>query len=111
MAERIQVYTFCIVLSTVFMPLLGSLSNRLLSPYSPESRTFEFVKEEAYFADRFGMIKGELPQPSGYYLFFYRDGHLERLSTKEPLGEGLEKGDTLSLTIKKGLWGFEWVKI
>lgn len=108
--EKIQIYAFFILLSAVFMPLLGSLSNRLLSLSEIAPVPVEFLQEEARYADRFGITKGDTVRPNEYFLFFYKDGDIHRIKTTTPEFSGKERGDTILLPIRKGLWGYEIVR-
>ena len=106
---RVQIYVFFTVLCALFMPLFASLSNRLLSPYPEREVPVEFIGEEGYYANRFGLVKGEMPEPTGYYLFFYHEGELHRITNDRPLFPDQERGDTVRLNMRKGLWGVRYV--
>ena len=107
--ETVQLYVFFIVLCTLFSPFFASLSNRLLSPAAPRPKQVEFFEEQAFLSDRYGLIKGEKAKPSGYYTFFYYRGRLRRVKSREPLLPGRKRGETVTLYMKPGLWGFEVV--
>ena len=109
LTEKIELYVFCMLMGAFFAPLLGSLSNRLLSFHPVRQEAVEFVKQEGYKSDRFGILQGEEVELDGYYLFFLRHGKVERITTKIPLPPDIQRGDTLYLPTKKGLWGFEWI--
>lgn len=112
LTDRVQVYAFFILLCTIFMPLFGSLSNRLLSFQKAQPEQVEFVEQSPFYASRLGVIKGEKIQPTGYNNFFYRNNKLYRVKTSERLfSENLEKGDSIDIPIKKGLWGIAWVQL
>lgn len=106
---RIQIYIFFTVLCTLFAPLFGSLSNRLLSPFPAREEAVEFIKEEAFYADRFGLIESEKPPPTGYHLFFFYRGELHRIINDHPHFSDRERGDTILLPVRKGLWGVAFV--
>ena len=105
--ERLQVFVFFIFLSALFMPLFGSLSNRLLSYHPIQSEQVELFKREARYVNRFGAIKGEKIEPTDYFTFIIRSGNLERIKSKRSLFEEKKKGDLVEIAIKKGLWGYE----
>ncbi len=107
--EKLQLTLLIAVPLALFAPLLGSLSNRLLSFRAEQSIPVELVEEKAYFASIFGVLQDEKVKPTGYRSFFYKDQQLLRLQSKTPLFEGAEQGDTVQLPLKKGLWGFEFV--
>lgn len=107
--DRIQVFLFCIVLTAGFSPLLASLSNRLLSPHPLKWESVQFFEEKPYISERFGIMKGEKVKPRGYNLFFIRNGTLERIDNRLPLSVKPQRGDSLQIPVRKGLWGVEWV--
>lgn len=107
--EQIQVYLLCIVLSALFLPLLASLSNRLLSPHPVVWEDVVFFEEKAYVSDRFGMIGDEPAKPRGYYLFILRKGKLERIDNRHSMSPAPERGEIILIPVRKGLWGASWV--
>ena len=107
--DRIQIYLFWTFLTTVFFPLLVSLGNRLLSPHPVVWESVAFFEEKPYVSDRFGVLKDEKVKASGYYLFFFRNGELERIDNIHPLAPAPERGDTILIPVRKGLFGVEWV--
>jgi hypothetical protein len=107
--DRIQIYLFWTFLATVFFPLLTSLGNRLLSPHPAAWESVAFFEQKPYVSDRFGIMKGQEVKPSGYYLFFFRNGELERIDNVHPLAPAPERGDTILIPVRKGLFGVEWV--
>jgi len=110
--ERIQVYLFFTALAVIFLPLLASLSNRWLSPHPPRMERVIFFEEKAYRQERFGLLFWGSPsdKPRGYYVFFMRDGKLERIDNRAPLSPPLQRGDALEISVREGLWGVEWVE-
>lgn len=108
--ERLQVYVFCIVLSALFMPLWASLTNRWFPRQRARPVPVEFIEEQARYVDRFGPIKGEQPKPNRYVSFFYYQGKLYRIQTDTPRFAGHERGDTVLVGMKRGLWGAEVVE-
>lgn len=111
LTERVQIYVFFVFLCVIFMPLFASLSNRLLSFNAIHQEEVEFVEQNASYSSRMGVIKGEHIKPNNYHSFFYRDNQLYRVKTKSPLfSPDQERGDRVSISVQKGLWGIEWVK-
>lgn len=107
--ERVQIYVFFIVLTALFAPLFASLSNRILAPEEPRQVPVEFVKEEGRYANRFGIPEQDSVQADHYFLFFYRDGGIFRIKSETPLFPDKERGDTISIPLQRGLWGYEVV--
>ncbi|GJM36166.1 MAG: hypothetical protein DHS20C18_51670 [Saprospiraceae bacterium] len=105
LTERVQLYVFFIVLCMIFMPLVVSLSNRLLNFAEPVMLQAEYVDIEPYYSDRFGLTKGEKIKPSGYFLFFYYNNRLKRIRLENPPFQDYARGATIVLPVKKGLWG------
>jgi hypothetical protein len=106
--EKVQIMIFFILIFLIFAPLFASLSNRWLHFGGTETRDYPFYQLETFISDRFGMIKGESPSPTGYYLFFIKDHRIVRITTHDARFERNQRGDTIALKIKKGLWGYEW---
>ncbi len=105
--EKLKLYIFFIVISLLLFPLLGSLSNRLLS-FSPKQKTeVELQSQEAYLQSRFGRVKTE-NKKDGIFLFFVKDQKIQRVKTKEVLFPDSKKGDRVSIVTKKGFWGYEY---
>ena len=108
--EKLQISLFFIFLIGLTFPLLGSLSNRLLSFQPVVSEQVEFVEIKAFAQSRLGMTKEELKngiKPSGYYLFFVRNDRIERIQLKEPMFEEVKRSEMVSFPIKQGLWGYD----
>jgi len=103
--EKIQLFIGAMVIGAILMPLVFSLTNRLLSFRGAQEESVEFVKNEAFNESRFGKIPQE--NYDGYYTFIVRKGAVIRLTTKTPIYEEAQKGDQVLLPIKRGIWGFE----
>ncbi len=104
--HKFQTFVFCIILSAMLFPLFGSLSNRLLAS-QPETKMYEFVKEDAYGTSRFGNIAGQKPQVDGTYVFFIKDHQHVRIQSQELRFYDKEKGDKIPLKLSKGFWGYD----
>lgn len=105
--EKLKLYVFFIVIALLLFPLLGSLSNRLLS-FSPKQKTeVELQSQEAYLQSRFGRIKTK-KKKDGIFLFFVKDQKIQRVKTKETLFPNSKKGDRVHIVTKKGFWGYEY---
>lgn len=106
---RLQIVMACLFALLVVAPLLAGLSNRLLSWNKVRYEEVEFVQERAFFSSRFGAIKDESQMPTGYYLFFYYQGRLIRISMDQSHFDGVEDGELILIPFKKGLWGIDFV--
>lgn len=105
--EKLKIFIFFIVISLLLSPLLGSLSNRILS-FSPKQKIeVELQSQEAYLQSRFGRVKTK-NKKDGIFLFFVKDQNIERVKTKEILFPNAKKGDRVNIVIKKGFWGYEY---
>lgn len=108
--EKVQLYLLALASCMLLGPLLGSLSNRMMSFGPTQAVAVEFVDEEGYYGDRTPPIIGEEIKPTAYYLFFYYQNDLRRIKNKNRYIRTLVKrGDTVYLPVKKGLWGFDLV--
>ncbi len=105
---RIRTYAVCIMLSVLVLPLLVSLSNRLLSFQAVENIPIEFIEESPRYSSRFGAY--EAAQADSYVTFFYKAEQLHRIQTPQSIFPNAQRGDQMNLPIKKGLWGFEIVQ-
>ncbi len=108
LVDKIQLWVTCLIIPTLLMPLFASLTNRLFAG-PPRPTKVEFWEEKAYVQSRFGQIKGERPAPSGYYVFVVKDGEMVRLESEEPVFPDAQKGDTVEILVKKGLFGVLFV--
>jgi hypothetical protein len=99
----------CLFGLLIVAPLLASVSNRLLSWKEVRFEEVEFVQERAYFSSRFGAIKGDSQMPTGFYLFFYYEGRLIRVSLEKSYFETAEDGDLISVPVRKGFWGIDFI--
>jgi hypothetical protein len=106
--EKVQILIFFTLLCLIFMPLFASLSNRLLHFGKTEVQKYPLFHLKSFISDRFGLIKGDDMSPDGYYLYILKDEQIVRITTRDPRFEQLERGDTVRLKIRKGLWGYEW---
>jgi len=103
--DKLQITIFFIVSCLLSFPLLGSLSNRLLS-FSPKEKVeVEYNSQEVYSKSRFGKVKSK---PDGLFLFFVKDQKIERVKTEENIFPKAKKGDRVYIVIKKGFWGYEY---
>lgn len=106
---RLQIVMACFFALLIVAPLLASLSNRLLSRQPLRYEEVEFVQERAFFASRFGAIKGDSQMPTGFYLFFYYKGRLVRVSLEKSYFDTAEDGDLILIPVKKGFWGIDFI--
>ncbi len=102
---KFQICLGMMMIGAIVIPLIFSMSNRLLSFSGIQEESVEFVKSEGFNESRFGRIPQE--NPDGYYAFVVRNGVVLRLTTKTPIYQEAHKGDQVPLPVKKGLWGFE----
>ncbi|HMQ48070.1 MAG TPA: hypothetical protein PKA00_11920 [Saprospiraceae bacterium] len=112
LTDKIRLFLFCFFPCVLFAPFVASWSNRVA--FWQESRTepVVFVQAQAYYASRSGPLKGEKIKPSGWAYFFYYRGKLRRIKSKEQwaIPAQMNRGDTLLLNMKRGLWGFDVVR-
>jgi hypothetical protein len=106
--EKMQLWATCITLPLLLMPLLASLTNRLFAQQS-RLTPVEFWEEKAYTMNRYGQLKDQRPDTSGYYVFVVMDGEMIRLESDEPVFPTAQKGDTVLLPVRKGLFGVAFV--
>ena len=93
-----------VVFGVLFSPLFGSLLNRAwgTTAYEP----FDFVAEEAYVATGYGLLREQKFKPSGYRIRVVRSGKYYQFRYKKQLYFPLTRpGDTISLPVRRGLFG------
>ena len=101
---------FLIVFGLLFAPLFGSLLNRSLG--SDTHQSFEFVSEVPFLASNYGVLKGEEPRPSGYYLTVKDAGRYLEFKYKTQVYYPLTKpGETILLPVREGLFGFRVITL
>lgn len=105
--ERMKIYIFCTVLTAIFMPLLGGLSNRYLSFEEPQAIEVELFDQKVFGQSRFGNVKGQVNK-DGYYIFIIKDQKIERLKTKNLVFLEAEKGGMIPIQVKEGFWGYDF---
>lgn len=110
LTEKIQVYVYFCIMCMLFSPLAASLSNRLVPLYPVRAVTVDYVSQEAYYASRVGLLKGEELKPSGYELSFYYRQKIRTIKSPKPFPIDLERGEKTQLRVRTGLWGFEVVQ-
>jgi hypothetical protein len=110
LTEKIQVYIYFCAMCMVFSPLAASLTNRLIPLHSVREVTVDYVSQEAYYASRVGLLKGETMKPTGYRLRFYYRQKIRAIDGPKPFPVQLKRGEETPLRIRTGLWGFEVVQ-
>jgi hypothetical protein len=110
LTEKVQVYVYFCAMCMVFAPLAASLSNRWLAFRPVRMVTVDYVSQEARYASRVGLLKGEDPKPTDYYLSFYYQQEIRTIDSSKPFPAALERGDEMQLRMRTGLWGFEVVQ-
>lgn len=101
---------FLVVFGLLFAPLFGSLLNRALG--SDTHQSFEFVSEVPFLASNYGVLKGEEPRPSGYYLTVKEAGQYIEFKYKKQAYYPLTKpGEMILLPVRKGVFGFRVITL
>ena len=110
-SDRVPIMAFSIVAGMAIFPLLGISSNHLLAKNDPLSIKVLFQKEEALRTSRFGVAKNTIVTVDAFYLYFLKDGDLNRIRSKTLSFRNLEAGQEIELPVKQGFWGFIFVDI
>ena len=101
----IRMWLTCLLVPIVFAPLVVSLINRKLSP-STVVRQVEFIESQAFYPQQ--KIISPEDVASGFYLFVYFDGNIERFRTNQSQYLELNRGDIIRLELHKGVFGYEY---
>ncbi|MFK8103889.1 MAG: hypothetical protein AB8G15_15250 [Saprospiraceae bacterium] len=109
--EKIVFFALSFFICLVVVPLLFSMTNRLLSFHAAKMEPLEFISSKAFGMKRFGVRKENMMDVDGYHLFFLRDGKVERIKSEQELFPGAVSGDPIQLPIKQGLFGFYFVAL
>lgn len=109
--ERVQLILATVLLSAVMAPLVGIYINHAFAEKPPLSKKAIFQKEEALRTSRFGVRKNIIPEPDAYYVHFLMDGEPHRIRTKNASFKNIEKGSEIELPVRKGVLGFDFVKL
>ncbi len=110
LVEKMQIWTACIIVPVLLMPLLASLTNRLFAEQAKPTEV-QFWDEKAYTLNRYGVLKGDKIDTVGYFIFVIKDGEMMRLENETPVFPTAKKGDTVEISIQRGLWGIEFVEM
>lgn len=110
--DRMRLRVGLVAAGLLFGPLLFSLFNRYLDPWPARVESVEFVELDERYSSRYGVPDPEeMPEPNASHLYFYRNAELTRIVFNKKLDLGdLDRGDTIGLDIRKGLFGLEWVR-
>ncbi|MFZ4633779.1 MAG: hypothetical protein ACOYNO_06190 [Saprospiraceae bacterium] len=96
---------------TLIMPLLASLLNR--SGGAIQHRSFVFLSEKPFAEAGYGVLKGEVLKPTGYFLLVKdHAGNAHRFRYKQQAYYPMTKaGEAVLLPMRKGLLGFEYLDL
>ncbi len=110
-SDRVPIIAFSVVAGMVIFPLLGISSNHFFAKDAPLSIKVLFQKEEPLRTSRFGVAKNTTVTVDAFYLYFLKDGDLNRIRSKTQSFRNIEAGQEIELPVKKGFWGFTYVDI
>jgi len=96
---------------TLIMPLLASLLNR--AGATEHHRSFVFLSEQPFTEAGYGVLKGEVLKPSGYFLLVKDEGGVaHRFRYRQQAYYPMTRaGETVLLPLQKGLLGFEYLEL
>ncbi len=107
--DKVKVYIISITLCVTAAPLLASLSNRLFA--SRVIRAYVFMEQRAIYSFRYGFLQDKSSTPPDHFKIWVVDaGELISFSLDKPLPQELERGDTILLWVREGLWGYSLVE-
>ncbi|MEZ4948030.1 MAG: hypothetical protein R2879_16000 [Saprospiraceae bacterium] len=102
--DKIRAFLIIFITTIIFAPLLGSLSNRYFSYKKTYLKAFEIFE-----VSRRSQPQKSLSDPIyDYDVFIFYKNHPEKISLKS-VSQELKKGDTVTLELTEGFWGFIWV--
>ena len=109
--DKIRIFLMLIFAGAIIMPFFGSVVNRSLAFQSIENQTFEFLEQNAFAQERFGVLKDQEIKADGFYTFIIVNNLPFRIQSQKSLFPKAERGDLVEVPIKKGLLGFEVVHV
>ena len=110
-SDRVPVFMLCLVTCMAILPLKASFINHFMAKNDPLSTKVVFQEEKALRTTRIGVVKGAKVTVDAFYVSFIRNGKLDRIRTQNASFKGIEKGQEIELSIKKGFLGFDFVEI
>lgn len=114
LVDKMQIWTVCVVVSILPMPLLASFANRLFAEQKPHEAKVEFWEEKQHLIGRsptiYGFIEGNNKTEMGYFIFLIIDGELVRVKSQTPRFPNISQGDSVVVPIRKGLLGVDFVE-
>ncbi len=108
--EKTVIIVLCSIFTMILMPILGHFTNRKIA----SEKVVEQVKlsqVNIYGSSRFGIPEDGEMLPEGFHIFIIRNNKPERIRLAENIYAGFEKGATVELSTRKGLWGFDFVAL
>ncbi len=105
--DRIRTSLLILFIGITITPLLASITNRLATSNPIEYQTFVFVEEKP--KGGFYVLSNKKQAPEAYFLFVMKNGAMHRFRSSKPNFVTTERGEEISLPVKKGLFGFEVV--
>ena len=110
-SDILPIFAFSIVAGMAIFPLIGISSNHFFAKNDPLSIKVLFQKEEPLRTSRFGVAKNTTVAVDAFYLYFAKDGEMNRIRSKTQSFRNLEAGTEIELPTKQGFWGFSFVDI
>lgn len=116
LVDKIQIWTVCLVVTLLPMPLLASLTNRLFAEQKPYETQVQFWQESKHIISggiRMPLIlfqEGNKRDVVGYFIFLIIDGEMVRVESKTSRFSEINQGDTVTVPIKHGLFNVDFVE-
>lgn len=109
--DKVKIYLLMVFIGMLVLPIFFMLTNRLLSPYESQVEQVEFIEMKPFA--QYGITQTDLQkgvQPTGFYVFFVRNGQIERTRIDTSMYLDNQRGDQIDLSIYKGLWGYDVIE-
>lgn len=105
--SKIQLWVALLLLPTLFAPLVGCRLNRGLSSGKLHFREFQFLEEKPFSRGIYGIVRGETVKTEGYFIFLQDETQVHKLRSKTPQFLGTQRGETVKIPVRTGLFGLE----
>lgn len=114
--DKIQIWTVCLVVALLPMPLLASLTNRLFAEQKTYETQVQFWQESKHIISGgirmpiFLLQDGNNRDVVGYFIFLLIDGKIVRVESKTSRFADRNQGETVIVPIRHGLFGVDFVE-
>ena len=108
--EKFMLVFGSLVLLGMLMPLLSSLSNRILGQRTTQIKSFKLIELEARSEQPYGILDSALVQVDGHLAKVQMDDGMTSFYLKKDL-KYKHSVDSIFLPMRRGFWGFNYIDL